>query len=113
MSLTPKTTYNIAKGKGLDAADANGNGSVDVKSEMTFGHAYYAADADKSGKTKYLHTVTQAFIDGRKLITAADGKALSDSQRSKLKNFATTICDKGLLLVWCGLEEALVQLCCQ
>ena len=32
----PKSTYNIAKGKGLDVADANGNGSVDLKSEMTF-----------------------------------------------------------------------------
>ena len=93
MSLTPKSTYNIAKGKGLDVADANGNGSVDLKSEMTFAHAYYAADADKSGKTKYLHTITQAFIDGRKLITAADGKALTDSQRSELRNFAATICD--------------------
>ena len=81
----PKSTYNIAKGKGLDVADANGNGSVDLKSEMTFGHAYYAADADKSEKTKYLHTITQAFIDGRKLITATDGKTLTDSQRSKLK----------------------------
>ena len=49
MSLTPKSTYNIAKGKGLDVADANGNnGSVDLKSEMTFAHAYYAADADRA-----------------------------------------------------------------
>ena len=92
MSLTPKQTYGIAKGKDLAAADANGNGKVDLKSEMTFGHAYYAADADKSGKTKYLHTVTKAFIDGRQLITNAGGKALSDAQRSQLKSFSETIC---------------------
>ena len=92
MTLTPKQTYSIAKGKDLAAADANGNGKVDLKSEMTFGHAYYAADADKSGKTKYLHTVTKAFIDGRQLITDAGGKALSDVQRSQLKSFSETIC---------------------
>ena len=92
MTLTPKQAYNIAKGKDLAAADANKNGAVDLKSEMTFGHAYYAADADKSGKTNYMHTVQKAFIDGREIITKANGEALTDAQRSKLKDHAATIC---------------------
>ena len=93
LSLTPEQAYNIAKGKDLAAADANGNGQVDLKSEMTFAHAYYAAGADKSGKTDYMHTVQQAFIDGRSVIIEANGSALTDKQRSQLKGYANVICD--------------------
>jgi len=77
----------------LAVADANGNGRVDLTSEMTFAHAYYAAGADKSGKTNYMHTIQQAFIDGRNVITEADGAALTDKQRSQLKGYADVICD--------------------
>tara|TARA_B110000914_G_scaffold86742_1_gene76282 strand:- start:968 stop:1594 length:627 start_codon:yes stop_codon:yes gene_type:complete len=58
---------------------------------MAFAHAYYAAAFDKGGKTKYLHTIVQAFIDGRNLITSANGAALTDSQRSELMGYAQVI----------------------
>ena len=84
LSLTPQAVYEIAKQgskseKPEDAlahADLNQDGAVDLKSEMTFGPAYYAAAFDKSG-TDYLHTITRAFLDGRKVITEANGAALT------------------------------------
>ena len=93
LTLSPKDVYNIAKQKpeAFAKADANGDGVVDLKSEMTFAHAYYAAGFDKSGKTDYLHTITQAFLDGRQLIAAAKGQALSEQQRNQLKAYANTI----------------------
>ncbi|MFT7386928.1 MAG: hypothetical protein ACI8VC_000163 [Candidatus Endobugula sp.] len=93
LKLTAKDAYNIAKKKpeALAKADYNKDGVVDLKTEMTYAHAYYAAAADKSGKTDYLHTITQAFIDGRQLISSAKGKALTDEQRSKLKSYASVI----------------------
>ena len=93
MSLTAAQVYDIAKRKddALKAADANGDGVVDLKSEMTFGPAYYAAGFDKGGKTKYLHTIMQAFLDGRKLIAEAKGEKLSDAQRAKLVGYADVI----------------------
>jgi hypothetical protein len=93
LSITPKQAYAIAKKKDLAAADANGDGVVDLKSEMVFGPAYYAAGADKGGtkSTNYLHTIMKAFIDGRALITSAKGKALTDAQRTELKGYAATI----------------------
>ncbi len=93
MTLDAKTTYGIAKGKAefFKAADANKDGKVDLKTEMTYGHAYYAADADKSGKTNYLHDITGAFIDGRQLITDTNGEKLSDGMRNKLQEYANTI----------------------
>ena len=57
---------------------------------MIYSHASYAADADKNG-TQYLHTITQAYIDGRSLITEANGANLSDSQRAELMGYADTI----------------------
>ena len=68
----------------MAAADHNGDGVVDLKSEFNFAHAYYAASYDKGGKTNYFNTVTQAFVDGRKIITAANGEALTSAQRSQL-----------------------------
>ena len=99
LSLTPKEVYEIAKqGKkskpashALKLADYNKDGKVNLYGEMTFAPAYYAAGADKSGKTNYLHNITKAFIDGRKLITSANGKKLTDTQRSNLKRYASTI----------------------
>ena len=99
MKLTAKQVYEIAKqGKkskkpedALAYADFNNDGKVDLKSEMTFGPAYYAAGFDKGGKSKYLHTITEAYLDGRKLIAAAKGKKLTDDQRGKLRGYATII----------------------
>ena len=53
--------------------------------------AHYASSYDKGGKTNYLHTVTKAFVDGRKLITSANGKNLTDSQREELVGYAAVI----------------------
>jgi hypothetical protein len=104
MSLTPRQVYEIAKlGSKSDdpaaafaLADANGDGKLDLKTEMTFGPAYYAAgfDAsvyDKSNGTSYLHTITQAFINGRKVIADANGEKLTDAQRAQLVGYADVI----------------------
>lgn len=90
LSLDAQQAYGISKKKELAAGDANGDGIIDLKSEMTFGNAYYAADADKSG-TDYLHTITSAFIEGRKVITAANGEALTEAQLSQVQAYAATI----------------------
>ena len=91
MHLSAQENYDVAKMKNFDAADFNGDGEVDLKTEMTFAHAYYASSFDKGGKTNYLNTVTQAFVDGRKLITSANGKNLTDAQRAQLVDYAAVI----------------------
>jgi hypothetical protein len=93
MELTAADVYGIAKQKAesFDKADYNKDGKVSLVTEMAFAHAYYAASFDKGGKTTYLHTIVQAFIDGRNLITSANGEALTDSQRSELKAYAQVI----------------------
>ncbi len=93
LTLDAETAYNIAKGKKdvLKAADANGDGKVDLYTEMTYAHAYYAAGADKGGKTNYLHNITKAFVDGRQMIADAGGKKLTDKQRSQLQAYAADI----------------------
>lgn len=95
LNLTPKQAYSIAKGKdeALALADVNKDGKVNLASEMVFAHAYYAAGADKSGKTNYFHTITKAFIDGRQLITDAKGEKLSDAERKQLREYAAVIAD--------------------
>ena len=92
-SFNPNKVYEIAKMKNQGAADKNGDGMVDLKSEYVFGPTYYAAAFDRSGtkSTNYTNTIFDAFLDGRKLITAAAGDALSDSERSQLKGYAATI----------------------
>ena len=90
MGLNAKQAYGIAKRKDIKVADANGDGVVDLKTEMTFAHAYYAADSDKAG-TKYMHTIVDAFIKGRQLIRDADGAALTDQQRAKLMSYVKVI----------------------
>ena len=91
--FNPNKVYEIAKMKNQGAADKNGDGMVDLKSEYVFGPCYYAAAFDRSGtkSTNYTNTLFNAFLDGRKLITAAAGDALSDSERSQLKAYAATI----------------------
>ncbi|UUX51090.1 DUF4856 domain-containing protein [Nisaea acidiphila] len=99
MRLTAKQVYDINKRKGaeaLAAADFNKDGKVDLKTEMTFGPAYYAAgfDAsvyDKGNATSYLHTITGAFLDGRQLLTDANGEKLTDAQRASLRKHAAVI----------------------
>lgn len=93
LALDAKTAYNISKGKpdAMASADHNQDGTVDLYREMTYGHAYYSADADKSGKTSYLHDLMQAFIDGRNLITSAGGNKLTDEQRAELMAIADSI----------------------
>jgi hypothetical protein len=108
-TLSAKQSYELAKRgtksdsakAALELADYNGDGKVDYVSEMTYALAYYASSYDKGGKTDYLNTVNQAFLDGRKLITAANGEKLSDSERSTLKGYAATIKD--------GLEKILAE----
>lgn len=90
MTLDAKQAYGIAKLKDSGVADYNKDGKVDLYREMTYAHAYYAADSDKAG-TDYLHAIVGAFLDGRKLIAKADGKALSADQRAKLMAYANTI----------------------
>ena len=55
-------------------ADANGDGVVNLKSEMNYAHAYYAAGFDKGRNTNYYDTISKAFIDGRQIITDANGE---------------------------------------
>ncbi|MCH2078503.1 MAG: DUF4856 domain-containing protein [Rhodobacteraceae bacterium] len=93
LDLSAGDAYGISKKTAFDAGDANGDGTIDLKSEMTFGNAYYAADADKSG-TDYLQTITAAFIEGRKVITAADGEALSEAELAQVQAYAATIEDE-------------------
>lgn len=93
MDLDGATAYAVAKQKDLAAADANGDDVVDLKSEYTFGPAYYAAAADKSGTktTNYLGTIMQAFLDGRKVITEANGEALSAEELAAVQGYAAVI----------------------
>lgn len=98
LELTPKQVYDIAKRKDVAAADRDKDGKVDLKTEMTFGPAYYAAgfDAsvyDKGDRTSYLHTIARAFLDGRKLLASAKGGKLSDARRAELRGHARTISD--------------------
>ena len=93
ISLSADQNYGVAKRKDLAAADANGDGVVDLKTEYVFGPAYYAAGADKGGtkSTNYMETIFTAFHDGRALISSAKGEALTDAQRVELKAYAATI----------------------
>jgi len=57
LTLSAEQNYNVAKKKDMASADFNGDGVVDLYSEYTFAHAYYASSYDKGGKTNYLATV--------------------------------------------------------
>ena len=92
-NLSADQNYGVSKQKDLAAADANTDGVVDLKTEMVFGPAYYAAGADKGGtkSTNYMETIFGAFRDGRALIASANGEALTDAQRNELKAYADVI----------------------
>jgi len=91
-TLSPRQNYDIARKKDMAAADANGDGVVNLKSEMNYAHAYYASAFDKGGQTNYYNTITKAFIHGREIIANANGSALTDAERSDLRAHARTIC---------------------
>ena len=91
LTLSAEDNYNVAKKKDLASADHNGDGVVDLYSEMTYAHAYYASSYDKGGKTDYLATVNQAFIDGRLVIRDAGGRNLSFSERTEMLAARDTI----------------------
>ena len=91
LTLSAEENYNVAKKKDLALADHNGDGVVDLYSEMTYAHAYYASSYDKGGKTDYLATVNQAFIDGRLIIRDAGGRNLSFDERTKMLAARDTI----------------------
>ena len=93
LSLSPGQLYSIAKQKpeGFEAADHNGDGKVDLYKEMMFAPAYYAAGYDKSKKTSYAKNIGHAFLNGRRVITNADGAVLTDAQRNKLRDYAAII----------------------
>jgi hypothetical protein len=101
LNLTAEQVYKVAKQKeeALVYADVNKDGKVSLYNEMTYAHAYYAAGFDKGGKTDYLHTIVQAFVDGRQLIADANGEALTDEQRNKLKGYAKTIADNWEMVI--------------
>ena len=84
LTLSAEQNYNVAKKKDMASADFNGDGVVDVYSEYTYAHAYYASSYDKGGKTNYQATINQAFIDGRGIITDANGRNLNFSERTAL-----------------------------
>ncbi|MEM7303289.1 MAG: DUF4856 domain-containing protein [Pseudomonadota bacterium] len=90
LSLSANDNYGVSKLKDLGLADANGDGVVDLKTEMVFGPAYYAADADKSG-TKYMEAIVGSFIEGRKVITSAKGENLSADQLAAVQKHAANI----------------------
>ncbi|MDG2313303.1 MAG: hypothetical protein P8M15_04645 [Alphaproteobacteria bacterium] len=58
---------------------------------MMFAPAYYAAGYDKSKKTSYAKNIGNAFLNGRRVITNADGAVLTDAQRNKLRDYAAII----------------------
>ena len=91
LTLSAEDNYNVAKKKDLASADHNGDGVVDLYSEMTYAHAYYASSYDKGGKTDYLATVNQAFIDGRLVIRDAGGRNLSFDERTEMLAARDTI----------------------
>ena len=94
LELDGSQLYTIAKQKDKgEFSDYNKDGMIDLYTEMVYIPSYYAGGTDKSskGKTSYNSTITQAFLDGRKLITAANGKKLTDSQRKKLMGYADVI----------------------
>ena len=46
---------------------------------------------DKGNATRYLHTITAAFLDGRELLTAAGGEKLTPAQREQLRGYARIV----------------------
>ncbi|RLV60307.1 DUF4856 domain-containing protein [Parashewanella curva] len=88
------TDDEIAKKGGRDnwqgKHDTNGDGKIDLTSEINFGQSVNAAKRDRGTKdnakpTDFTKTTMEAFIAGRKIINDAAGNALTDAQMTELK----------------------------
>jgi hypothetical protein len=68
--------------------DSDGDGKIDLKSEMNWGHALNCAKRDRGSRdiapTNYTADAFDAFLKGRTIIAAAAGRELSDVERVKL-----------------------------
>ena len=53
LTLSAEENYNVAKMKDLSSADYNGDGVVDLYSEMLYAHAYYASSYDKGRNNSF------------------------------------------------------------
>jgi hypothetical protein len=99
LSLSAKQVYEIAKkgskskpkSRALSYADHNKDGKVNLYGEAAHAPAYYASSFDKSGKTSYLKNISKAFLDGRRLISSANGDKLTNNQRARLREYAYII----------------------
>lgn len=70
--------------------DTDGDGMIDLKSEINFGQSVNAAKRDRgtagnTNPTNFTQTTMEAFIAGREIINANVGFALSTEQMDKLK----------------------------
>lgn len=70
--------------------DTDGDGKIDLKSEINFGQSVNAAKRDRGTKsntnpTDYTQSTMEAFIEGRRIINANVGSALTDEQMEALK----------------------------
>ncbi len=69
--------------------DTDGDGKIDLLSELNFGHSLNAAKRDRGSKdlaaTDYTKSIFEAFLKGRTIIASAGAKALSDKQMTDLK----------------------------
>ena len=70
MTLSARQNYGITKKKDMAAADVNRDGVVNLKSEMNYAHAYYAAGFDKGGLTDYYNT--RSMKSQKKIWTSAN-----------------------------------------
>ena len=98
-TLSAVQNYNIAKQKNEVFADFNLDGVVNLMSEMNYAYAYYASSFDKSGLTDYYNLITKAYIEGRQIITEANGNLLSEDTRSELEEKAWIICSNWELVI--------------
>lgn len=78
--------------------DTDGNGTIDLKSEINFGQAVNAAKRDRgtasnTSPTDFTQTTMEAFLAGRALINENVGMALSTEQMEELKGYRDVVVD--------------------
>ena len=71
------------------AFDTNGDGSIDLTSEYSWGHSINAAKRDKGAvaPTDFTLQAWNGFFNGRALLTSTAGTALTDTQMEELKGY--------------------------
>jgi hypothetical protein len=71
------------------AKDVDGDGRIDLKSELVFGHAVNAAKRDlgATSATDYSAQAFEAFLNGRLLLAETAGTELSSEQMSELEGY--------------------------